>query len=822
MRRPLKVMDDLGEGRSRFSLFRPLADRLARDVRILSMGELFGGTAAFNFNAFLGLCGLLGEKGGKFDLIVINGGALPEVPTRGSRGNRQKMEFLMDGIDDINDSCEVMRRAMKLLSEKAGKTPLVYVMGEEDHANIETITDRMIAESRKAESLQARIGTLRDEEGTIDARLASMEEESDSLLREMKALGRRRKRRMHDEGRHEGEENRIRKLSREVKAISAKREQLIGRRKKLDERIALFEDDLANLGAVRRTNTEYMTPSETKELKERATREYLDVLHRLFEGTDVRILQDNISLIDVGGLRVAVGHNLENTSKTAKKAALAGREEVQSKLQSYGLLPKVDLFLFSHHPGTKGWALPQSYADAHPMYVFQQGGFSDPAGLFDAYNRKIKTPQTEALDKSQLDSGLTIITAARDGALSFEMLGLAHLEQLARPILYSEREKLRRRLATLEDGQSGEPGAKAASRFALELPSRLSDEQLRMLVQNKAPLEDIFQPPPIRRIKRVIAEIHSDYHIGIGNPWDSHSNQEIMRAAIADSRALGIPDLIIFGGDMVEGTLGSKANEVVARNFLDEHEFRRLLGERINGDPSLGPLDFERAMREFYRRASCAYTVPNLDRQIHLLIPLIEHAAEVISRGGEAIFISGNHYNQSHRDERLDEAVRIASAVKMTGGFRENDPRIHVFYGGWIGSGQVTAKGIPIFGIHKARSSRDHVTGLMEHKTLQRRDGAFLMVQGHHHDLAFGKTITDAHVSAPSIAPLIPYVDQAALHGGLQGYTRMALYADQFGRHFESLGILNRFLPQLSRYLEPIDPIFLEIFRKMVRKDSKS
>ncbi len=821
MKRPLKVMESIEEGRGRFSGFSPLSERLSKDVRILSAGELFGGTTAFNLRGFIGLCAML--KQGPFDLLVINGGALPEVPSRGSRGNRQKMEFLMEGIEDIEDSCQVMRRAMKHLIDSAGKTPILYVMGEEDHANIEAITDRMIAESRKAEHLAARIGALKEESGTLDSRIASMEEESESLLREAKALGRRRSR---SSKAHEGMEERIRKLAKDVREISRKRDELIGRRKKLGQRIALLEDDLGNLGAVRRTNIEFLTPAETRELKAAATEEYTGLLHRLFEGGDVQIASENITLLEVGGMRVAAGHSLENTSRTAKRTALASREEVQSKLQTYGLLPKVDLFLFSHHPGTKGWALPQAYADKDPLYIFQQGGLADPAGLFDAYNRKIKTAQTEALDKHQLDSGVSVITAAKDGSVSFDMIGLGQLEQAARPLLSREWENLRKRQkaggAEKEEPADDELRRKLLAQLRLELPSRLSEAQLALLAESKVPLERILEPPPIRKIRQIIAEVHSDYHIGIGNPWDSHSNQEIMRAAIKDSRALGSPDLIIFGGDMVEGTLGSKANEVVSRNFLDEREFRRLLAERVGGDRSLGPLDFERAMAEYYRRASYAYTVPNLDQQIHLLIPLLEHAAEVISGGGQAIFISGNHYNQSHRDERLDEAIRLSSAVRMIGGFRDNDPRMHVFYGGWIGSGQVTVGGVPIFGIHKARSSRDHVTGLMEHKTLQRREGAFLFIQGHHHDMSFGKTIADAHVSAPSIAPIIPYVDQASLHGGLQGYTRLSLFADQSGRHFESLGVLNRFVPQLERHLEKIDPLFLEIFGKMIRKTAGS
>jgi hypothetical protein len=863
--RDLLVLPSLEEGRKRFSGFSPLAERLKKEVRILSIGEFFGGTMAFNYRALLGAGQMLRKN--DFDLIVINGGVLPEVPVRGSRTNRKKMEQLMEGIDNISDACEVMRKPVKQLIAAAGGKPIVYVMGEDDHENIEIIIDRKIAEARKAENIKARIEGMREQASDLDSRISSMEEENNSRVREMKKYGQflqkaDGKKKGKVEGRLEG---RIRKMAKEVKEIARKREELIDRRAKLRERMVMLEDDLQNLGAVRRTNIEYLTPCETKELRKNATKEYMDILHRVFEGSEVHILQDNVSLFELGGFRVAIGHSMENTSKVAKRNGLVARQEAQAKLQIYGLLPQVDLYMFTHHPGTKGWAVPQTFASDHPLYVFQQGGFSDPKGLFDAHNRRIKTPHTEALDKHQLDSGITVITARKDGAVSFDMIGLSMLEEHARPLLEKEHRKLVRRLESMDMPKDGSvkqssvpvdiPGIGTFEEFPqkekekvrksprkpvngisprlvmqsrLQLPSELSRSQLSAILGSpdlsRSPEEEadiLIKVPERRKIAEIIAEVHSDYHIGVGNMWNDYSNQEIMRAAIADSREMGLPEIIVLAGDMVEGALGSKANEFVARSFVDENEFKRLL-RHIVTERKLGELAYEKALAEYYKRSSYAYTVPNVDQQIHLLIPLIEHAAEVVAKGGEAIVISGNHYNQTHRSERIDEALRLASMLKMIGGFRDNDPRIHVFYGGWIGSGQVTVKGIPIFGIHAGRGSRDKVTGLMEHKVLQRRDSAFLVLEGHHHDMAFGKTLSDAHVAAPSPAPLIPYVDQAALHGGLRGYTRMKLYADERGKHFESIGVMNRYIPQLKRYLQEIDGLFLEVFSKMVRKTEKS
>ena len=835
----LKMMSSVEEGREKFSSFTPLSDRLSKEVNILSIGELFGGTNIFNHRAMIGVYGLLREqaKDRPFDAIFINGGALAELPRYATRRNLDKMALLMPGIEDVDDCCAVMRRAMKVLTDAAGDTPIVYIFGEEDRRNIEWIYDRKVAETKKAGNISGRIETLKEEMAEMDSRMADMKEEGDSLSRELKDLSKKvkaeRRKKESDSDTIKELEGQIRDHSKQTKALSKKRQELNERKRKTGERAALLEDELENLGAVMRTKIQSLTPSEAKELRDSATKEYLDLLQRLFEGANVTICQENISLCDVGGVRMAFGHNVENTSVVAKRNALSAREEAQSKMQLAGLIPKVDLFLYGHHPATKCWVLPQSLANDHPLYLFQQGGFADPNALFDAYNSRLKTPQTEALEKQHVDSGVTIITARKDGSMFFDMLGLRQLEQHARPILVREHDSLHKKLEArakkgeekekTEDKEKTDIDARRLAQLRLELPSKLSDAELGAVAESSPrKLRETFQKVPLaRKIQEVKIDLHTDTHLGLASVYDRYNTTEIMNAAIKDSESLGIPDIIIFGGDMVEGALGSgaKLHELTSRNFIDEKEFERRLRDRIATDPKLGEMDFQRAMLEYYNRRSHSFSVPNMDVQVTMLAPLLEYAAKVVSNGGDAIIIGGNHYNQSSRSEILDEAVRLGSMVRAIAGLPANHPRVHEFVGGWIGSGAtVTSQGIPIFGIHKAYSSRDHATGLMQHKSLQRREGTFLHVAGHVHDGAFGKTLDAAQLIGVGYPGAIPFVDQVALHFGLSGYARMHGYVDQDKQHFESLGVMFRLLPQLQKYLKPIDPLFLEIFRDMVKK----
>jgi len=947
--RKVSLMSGLEEGRARFGSFTPLSDRLEGDVRLLCIGELFGGTKAYSARNLAGAIALIAKcakEGERPDAIILDGGLMPEIPARGSRGNRRKIRFLREGIEGMQDAAFLIRAQMKKLIKASGGIPIIYVLGEEDRENIEIIVDRLIAQGKSSEHLGRRLDALRASIADIDSRMMSIEAEMQMLKgalddkrealasclagheaelksvrgtlklicpRNDKALsksidsisgpdasatsGRRKRvlgkaneistrilpslkpsfaskmaRRIREmqasiakadelSARMDMLEKDVSDEARRLKGMAQKREGLLARRTRMAEQAALCEDDLSNLGAIRRTKTGFASPEEIRQIEAQARKEYADLLHRLFEGADLRLIWDNLGLADIGGLRLAIGHNVENTSKTAKNGGMASKEDAQSRLQMSGLLPGLDLFVFSHHPGTKGWAIPQSFASEHPLYLLQLGGFSDPRSLLDSHNQGIKIPQTEALFKDGTDSSATLVHAHQDGSITFTTLGEEHLAQLARPSLLSERRALLRKIESSE----GDPASGGtldpieAERLKSELSSEMSDEKLASLKESlggsEAVLAAMVRAPARRRIIEVVAEAHSDYHIGVGSPWDDHSAEEVMRAVIADSQALGLPDLVIFGGDMVEGALGSKPNEFIARTLIDALGFERVLDAVIESRKTMlrarmSELEGEKAllgreafleasseleaqlqacessrscaMLEFHRRASLAYTVPNVDEQVRRLKPLLEHAAAIVEKGGEAVLISGNHFNQTHRDERMDEATRLASEISSIGGLRPNDPRIHVFYGGWQGSGQVKAKGIPLFGIHGGKGSKDKVSGLMRHLSRQRRMDAFLMAEGHYHDMAWGKDLSGAYLSIPSIAPTIPYVDQSAQHAGLRGYTRMSLFVDEKGRHFESIGVTNRYVPQLRERLEAIDPTYLEVLRMVVKKMNRS
>ena len=826
----------------KFKGIEPLADRLTKETKLVVIGEFHGGTRAFSLENVLGTSKMLSEmkeRGEHPDMLVINGGLLPSVPIHISRRNQDRMRFLAPGINSLEDASVVVRPHMKrLLAPLDRRTRVVYVLWDEDLENMKFLKDARIASMKNAKTMHEKIDSLALERDSLKSRLDTLMQSQKVVEKQLEAMARRLEKK-------EVAQKDLGKLAKEYQAFGERAKKLSKESDKVKRRLTSKErqlltlkDEIGQLGAIKRTKTERLTPEENRLIDEAVKSQYFDMIREIFEGAEkLEILDSRISVFNLNGITLGLGHNLSDTSTTAKKTELALKEYIQNKNEIYRLLPPMDMLLFSHHPATKCWSGPKQFGDDGVSVIFQQGSFADPKLIAEAWNNGVKLPQTDSVNRYHFESGISIISANKDGSFSFDLIGHQELGKGAQVIFNKENDVLRKRLKTgVDKFLSHDTGHETAenddsSQQALEagylmskLPSELDDKQLamrlRLAVQNGVASHEIIDTlapkKELHGFTQVKVEVFSDTHIGAGNHLDDVSNYELLDACIKDSRSRGLPDILILAGDMVEGALGSKLNEHVARNYLSQKEFDKKVEEHAKA-AGLSKEEVMKAKMEYHQRQNYSHPVTIVEEQVNRLHPLLAHAVDVVKNGGDVIVISGNHYNQSQRNENFDEATHLAKDIRLLGGFEENHPRIHTFYGGWLGSGEVKVKGIPIFGIHKGKGSGDKITGLMDHRIDQKRPG-FLYVEGHYHTPVFGKDLAGVFLSAPSIAPAIPFVDQAAIKSGIRGYTRMDLFVDDIGRHRFRAKITNVFVEQLKQHLEEIDKNYLEVLRGMFKQ----
>ncbi len=819
----------------KFSGIPPLAERLSKETRMMVIGEFHGGTRAFSMDNLLGATKLLSDMAARDtapDMLVINGGLLPSVPIHISRRNQDRMRFLSPGVNTIEDAAVMVRPHVKrLLEPLKGEGKVVYVLGEEDMENMRFLKDAKIAEMKNAKAVAQKIESLELERESLRSRLESIAQSQKVVERKLSALAKG----------FEGDGAPGSKLEREygsaalmAKKLSKESDKVRRKIAAKERQLAVLKDEAGQMGAVRRTKTERLTPEENRLLDEQVKEAYFDILRDVFEGSgSLEIFDSRINVFRLNGITIGLGHNLSDASTTAKKTEMALKEYIQNKNELYRLLPPLDMLLFSHHPGTKCWCGPKEFGDDSVSVIFQQGSFADPKLISDSWNKNIRLPQTDSVNRFHFDSGLTLVTANKDGSFSFDMVGHQELRKAAQVVYNHENGLLRGRLrggvdAFLRKARKAARNGEDESQKALErgyllskLPSELTAPQLAERITialeqgaEKRTVADFIAPrKELRPSKEVKVEVFSDTHIGAGNTLDDHSNYELLEACLKDSAERGLPDILILAGDMVEGSLGSKLNEYVARDYLSQQEFM----QRVDTASGLSPAECRAAREEYLRRQNFSHPVTQVEEQVNRLHPLLRHAVEVANNGGDVIVISGNHYNQSQKNENFDEATHLAKDIRLLGNFPQNDPRIHVFSGGWMGSGEVTVQGIPVFGIHKGKGSKDKITGLMDHRIDQKRQG-FLYVEGHYHTPVFGKDLAGIFLSAPSIAPTIPFVDQAAIKAGLRGYTRIDLAVDDLGRHRYRAKITNVFVEQLRKHLTELDPNYLGVLKDILKK----
>ncbi|MEM3476679.1 MAG: hypothetical protein QW045_01030 [Candidatus Micrarchaeaceae archaeon] len=128
------IFADEKSGASSFSEKKP--------SKIIVVGEIGGGTKYFDEKALLGFYHMLKNYSNSElpDYLIFNGGVLPEIPKYATKGSADRLHVLEDGINNMDDAVisvkPSLNRIMSLLKERNAKTKVLYIMSQEDYANI--------------------------------------------------------------------------------------------------------------------------------------------------------------------------------------------------------------------------------------------------------------------------------------------------------------------------------------------------------------------------------------------------------------------------------------------------------------------------------------------------------------------------------------------------------------------------------------------------------------------------------------------------------------------------------------------------------------
>ncbi|MHB1829879.1 MAG: hypothetical protein ACYCO0_00625 [Candidatus Micrarchaeaceae archaeon] len=109
---------------------------------ILVVSDINGGKRYMDVDGLIGLAHMLREmpENKKPNMFVIDGGILPEIPTKGGPRNEDKQRVLIDGVENLSGAAAVIEPHMeRLFSSLSPATGIVYVMGASDQNNIENI-----------------------------------------------------------------------------------------------------------------------------------------------------------------------------------------------------------------------------------------------------------------------------------------------------------------------------------------------------------------------------------------------------------------------------------------------------------------------------------------------------------------------------------------------------------------------------------------------------------------------------------------------------------------------------------------------------------
>ena len=622
-------------------------------------------------------------------------------------------------------------------------------------------------------------------------------------------------------------------VSEEFKTVekdTAKYEELVSRAKKIANSIRLLNNRLAD---VREGNEKASKDKENKQvdifvhnaitsrgshsvINELAHSYYMTELRNAFgRKRDITIQSEKVSLEEHNSgafsFNVITSNDpsvLLGTRKRQSNNIPANRLEI---LTVNGVLDKkaleaklLNIFVTGKHDFTSFSIEPLKNGSPSELVLLSQGPFWSTKGLASMWNAGINTKDTQAVEKGYLSSGASFLRIPENEPIEHEILSDRYLYEKRKENDKEESRKLKRRLRNLKNSGKKQNNDEAhLRRKELDLavamnkrPSELKDYELSDIASS-GNLEKMIarkDEKPLRGAINLKIAAFSDVHVG------NHSKLKLLDAAISDAIKRQ-PNIMVLDGDMLEGLLNYYA---VVTRYGNTADFPQKY------EAALKQLGFSEA--EVYKKMSemlrenIGKSIHNIDEQPDILLGHMWRLIDdVILRGGAVIAVSGNHYNNTHREWRNDESTNVVSHIKahlkgyleiseasgipdkkayeMVKKALESDNRVMGIGGSEFGADQIRVDGIETMASHELGTGNPgSMVGFVEKK----RTNAVLHIAGHDHVCQVATAGGELMIKIPSMqdAEDNPFLKRIQIPigttplGSVNGYTFMDLDVD--------------------------------------------
>ncbi len=468
-------------------------------------------------------------------------------------------------------------------------------------------------------------------------------------------------------------------------------------------------------------------------------------------------------------LKTLISNNPSNTSNVFKMKSNSEMNvtigNISRKLQF-----EPNLAIVGHTMSNSFTIIPSYNNSNKNIAISCSGHLSDPQKTFALWNEKIKTRLTSAFEKSLLFSGITLISfdgtnfisdVIKHDYLVNKANALIEKEKANIPDLIKKQLQINNKASNqihVSKNENKEGKAHDINIFnELKIQKFIDDARIqKMLISHKLLSElrekdlkyvsfndFVKQQNKVIPLSKISVASISDIHFGSGE-----TKIDLLTACVNDI-SNNPPDVLILNGDIIEGNLNNYMNVIKERKKPELiNEYLMFLQQK-----KLSKTEILKEMNSFLTNFINETPIQNIDAQIEPFVKIMTPAIDkVIEKKGAIIIASGNHYNKTYRENKLDEAEKLASAIKsyIRGKFPDFE-NVKIIHGSAYGAGEfsidVNGNHIPILIAH---SIGRNVEGIVN-KLRKKNSDAQISVGSHWHQYMQINTTDNSIEITPSL-----------------------------------------------------------------------